>query len=89
MSNHLSEYDKGDRAYNNMQFSQALLHFKQSSINGNANAQYRLAYMYCYGIGVAQDLHICAKYSQDAAINGFSDYEELSFLWEHFDIWDY
>jgi len=58
-----SDYQKGN-------YQQALTSLTLLAINGNADAQYALGYMYYYGQGTRQNLDLARGWFREAALSG-------------------
>ena len=64
------EFDDGVKAYNEGNYTQAIELFRPLAIQGNADAQYSLGFMYTSGKGVTQDSKEAVKWYQLAAEQG-------------------
>lgn len=69
---HGDDYDDGMAAYTAGQYSQALVTWTRIAINGNARAQFNLAYMYEFGIAVPPNSEEAVKWYQLSAELGYA-----------------
>ena len=65
-------YDKGEAAYKEKNYCEAVKWWKEAAEQGEAKAQGKLGYCYANGEGVGKDLTEAAKWYKKAAEQGYA-----------------
>ena len=79
-----AQYSIGSTYYSKQDYAKAMEWFRKAAVNGNADAQYNIGYMYHNGQGVAKDYAKALEWYGKAAANGNAAAQNnIGYMYQH------